>query len=285
MSDAHRLHTIIIAFTDLAIGAVRKQRRRHSRFTLLTAGSLTVEAALAVPLCLGVLFLLAGLLSAARVSEQMDHYLFMTSRHLAAYSEAHDGVHMADAYRYFYFNADEGGIPFDRIEGGKAGVLLTLPENGQGDGLICLKASYRIKVPGYFMPGRGIRITDQVYTRGWIGRCSSQANETENAVYVPVYVTENGVVYHKNRGCSHLDLDVRRVSWAMASQIRNQYGQRYYPCEKCGRGKRRGTLYVTGMGTAWHTDPHCSGLSRYLHTMDEQDAIASGLRPCTRCGR
>ena len=285
MLNAHRLHKKIIAIKEKAIGAVRKQRGGQKSFPLLIAGSLTVEAALALPLCLGVCFLLAGLLSAARVSEQMDHYLFMTSRHLAAYSEAENGVSIADAYRYFYFNASEGGVPFDRIEGGRAGVLLTLPENGREDGLICLKASYRIRVPGYLAPGRGIRVTDRVYTRGWVGRSSAQVNETDNAVYVPVYVTENGIVYHKNRSCTYLDLDVRKVSYGIASQIRNRYGERYHPCEKCGRGKRRGVFYVTGMGSAWHTDPHCSGLSRYLHTMDEQDAISAGLRPCGRCGR
>lgn len=285
MLDACRLHNLIMAIKDLAIGAVKKQRGKQKRSALLIAGSLTVEAALALPLCLGVLFLLAGLLSAARVSEQMDHYLFMTSRRLAAWSEAQDGVHMADAYRCFYFEADKSGVPFDRIDGGKAGVLLTLPENGQNDGLICLRASYRIRVPGYLAGSRGIRVTDQVCTRGWIGRKSAASNESENAEYVPVYVTENGIVYHKDRGCTYLDLDVRKVSYEAAARIRNRYGERYHACEKCARGKRTGTLYVTGMGNAWHTDPHCSGLSRYLHTMDEQDALASGLRPCSRCGR
>ncbi len=285
MLYVRRLHKLIIAIKDLAIGAVRKQRGKQKKSALLIAGSLTVEAALALPLCLGVLFLLAGLLSAARISEQMDHYLFMTSRRLAAYSEAQNGVNMADAYRFFYFDADKSGIPFDRIDGGKMGVLLTLPENGRGDGLICLKASYRIRVPGYLAGTRGIRVTDAVFTRGWIGRKSAENNESENAEYVPVFVTESGVVYHKDRGCTYLDLDVRKVSFAAAGRIRNRYGERYHACEKCARGKRRGSFYVTGMGNAWHADPQCSGLSRYIHTMDEQDALASGLRPCSRCGR
>lgn len=285
MLYALRLHKLVIAIKDLAIGAVKKQRRKQKASALLIAGSLTVEAALALPLCLGVLFLLAGLLSAARVSEQMDHYLFMTSRRLAAYSEAQDGVNMADAYRYFYFDAERSGVPFDRIDGGKTGVLLTLPENGRGDGLICLRASYRIRVPGYLAGSRGIRVTDQVYTRAWTGRKSAECNESENAEYVPVYVTESGVVYHKNRGCTYLNLDVRKVSRGAAGQIRNRYGEHYHACEKCARGKSRGSFYITSMGNAWHTDPHCSGLSRYIHTMDEQDALASGLRPCSRCGR
>ena len=285
MRDLHRLYKHFTSSVASAIGAVKKRQISGRMSPLYIAGSLTVEAAMAFPLCLGALLLLTGLLSAARTSEQIDHYLCMTARQLAAYSEAKDGVTALDAYRFFYADLGSSGIDFDSISGGKAGILLTLPQKGGDEGLICLKASCRIRVPGYIMGDRGIRITDQVITRGWIGAADTDTNEVTYAEYVPVFVAESGVVYHKNRGCTYLDLDIRTVSAANARLIRNQYGEKYHACAFCGGGGSSGKYYVTGMGNAWHTDPHCGGLTRHLHTMDEQEALDSGLRPCSRCGR
>ena len=280
----HRLHRLIAQLIKMAIGAVKKQQRKCPAPPFLFAGSLTVEAALALPLCLGALFLLSGLLFAARTSEQLDHYLCQTARQLAAYSEAADGVGTLDACRVFYAGLGGSGIDFDRISGGRAGIVLTMPEGNRDDGVICLKVSCRLRIPGYLTGDRGIKISDMVYTRGWIGKKDSGVNEVENTVYVPVFVAENGVVYHKDRGCTYLDLDVRSVSTANVRLIRNQYGETYHACAFCGGRNAGGKCYVTGMGSAWHTDPHCGGLTRHLHTMDEQEAIDSGLRPCSRCG-
>ncbi len=281
----HRLHELITDLKEMAIGAVKKSRQKHPAPPFLFTGSLTVEAALALPLCLGVLFLLSGLLFAARTTEQLDHYLCQTARRMAAYSEAGDGVSTVDAYRLFYTELGSSGIDFSGISGGKAGILLSLPEGNRKDGVICLKAACRIRVPGYLTGDKGIRITDKVYTRCWTGEKDGGSNATENAVYVPVFVTENAAVYHKNRSCTYLDLDVRTVSGANVRLIHNQYGESYHACAFCGGGSPGGKCYVTGMGSAWHTDPHCSGLTRHLHTMDEQEAIDSGLKPCSRCGR
>ena len=56
-------------------------------------------------------------------------------------------------------------------------------------------------------------------------------------------------------------------------------------CERCGHvSDKNKTVFITDMGTAWHTDRHCSGLKRTMDGMSQKEAEQSGLRPCSRCG-
>ena len=56
-------------------------------------------------------------------------------------------------------------------------------------------------------------------------------------------------------------------------------------CERCGQvSDKNQTVFITDMGTAWHTDRHCSGLKRTMDGMSQKEAEQSGLRPCSRCG-
>ena len=52
-----------------------------------------------------------------------------------------------------------------------------------------------------------------------------------------VYVTETGLVYHKDYHCSHLDPSIRMTHFGTGrgtSAMKN--GGKYYPCEHCVKG-------------------------------------------------
>ena len=56
-------------------------------------------------------------------------------------------------------------------------------------------------------------------------------------------------------------------------------------CERCGHvSDKNQTVFITDMGTAWHTDRHCSGFKRTMDGMSQKEAEQSGLRPSSRCG-
>lgn len=270
-----------------AIGGADTCEKRavpSASFYKLQKGSLTVEAALALPVCLGVLFLLMGLFQALAVYEQINGQLCTTARNLAAYGEAHDGYSAADVYRVFYLGINESGIDSSSIEGGYAGILLGFEEDKSDEGLLKLSAFYRIKIPGYFTGSRSLSISDTIYTRAWIGGQLSGHEKTESSEHIYVYVAENGVVYHSREDCTYLQLSVHQVSFANIEECRNHYGARYIPCERCGHASDSDVVYVTDKGNAWHTSRQCSGLKRNLHILDKDVAINQGLSPCSRCG-
>ena len=97
-----------------------------------------------------------------------------------------------------------------------------------------------------------------------------------------VYVTTYGEVYHRDPGCIYLNPQIRAVSAAEAENCRSGDGSKYYPCECCRPGEN-GIVYITKEGNRYHSDRNCSGLVRHLSTM-ESDAAKERYRPCPKCG-
>ena len=99
-----------------------------------------------------------------------------------------------------------------------------------------------------------------------------------------VYVTENGSVYHKSMGCSYLDLSTSQVSKSAVPGLRNQYGEKYTPCETCSKNaEEAGMVYITETGNRYHTLESCSGLKRTVR-MVKQSHVSGKMHVCSRCG-
>ena len=98
-----------------------------------------------------------------------------------------------------------------------------------------------------------------------------------------VYMTENGQVYHKKMSCSYLDLSITQVAGSSVSSRRNAYGEKYYPCESCSKGKKAaGRVYITEKGNRYHNLETCSGLKRAVRLVKESEI--KGIHACSRCG-
>lgn len=261
-------------------------RKKRAVSSTSFSGSLTVEAALVLPVFLSVILLLSGLFHALSVCSQVNHYLCMTGRKIAAYSQTSDTVTTKEVCTLFYAHLKESGIDASRIGGGYAGLVPQLEILDSGT---CIKVSvdYWIKFPGYMMPTKKLRDEEVVYVRPWTGATLSEYEALNGAGQSEmVYIAENGSVYHEDAMCSYLDLSVHACMLANVHQLRNQSGARYIPCERCGQaGNAQMTVYITDDGRAWHTDRMCSGLKRTVGKMHQDEAEHKGLKPCSRCGR
>lgn len=249
-------------------------------------GSLTVEASLALPLCLGTLLLLMSLIPAATVYESVDSQLCMAVRKAAAYSVAIDGVSRSEVVRLFYEGIADCGMDTSFIRGGKAGILLTLTEDGSNNGILRVEADYRLKIPGFPGKGKGLLFHDEVSSRVWTGIANGSGSSSgSDADGITVYVAENGVVYHKDSGCSYIHNSAVSVPFSAVSGMRNCSGGKYYPCEYCARqGCAAGNVYLTKDGSRWHTSAGCSRLYRAPASLTQEEAGKRGLRPCPKCG-
>lgn len=265
-----------------AIGETDISKRRAFS-SVSFSGSLTVEASLVLPIFLGAVFMLTGVFQVMTVYEEVNSYLCSTGRKLAAYSEVYDGIESADLYKLFYADLGNSGIESEYIVGGRAALIPVMTKESE---LIQIKLTYAVKVQGYFRQSGKVMVTDCVYVYPWLGASVGDGgNAAGNNKTELVYVAENGVVYHKDENCSYLALSIHSCRLQDISRLRNEYGAKYVQCERCGKyANGNDTVYITDSGRAWHTNRQCSGLKRDLHTMTQDEAGKSGLRPCSRCG-
>lgn len=86
-----------------------------------------------------------------------------------------------------------------------------------------------------------------------------------------VYVTESGTVYHTSPDCTHIDLSIKTASKGALDSMRNEYGGKYHACEKCEKEGFGSLVYVTGSGDAYHNSASCSGLKRTVKMVDQNE--------------
>ena len=97
-----------------------------------------------------------------------------------------------------------------------------------------------------------------------------------------VYVTETGLVYHRDYHCSYLDLSIHLVSMQEISSLRNKSGGKYYPCEHCAE-QSVGMVYITENGDRYHNSLSCSGLKRTIYAVPLSEVAGKGA--CSRCSK
>lgn len=100
--------------------------------------------------------------------------------------------------------------------------------------------------------------------------------------YEYVYMTTTGTVYHRNRNCSHIRLQIKRASADEIDELRNRNGARYKRCESCHPRTSDERLYITLDGDRYHNTLSCSGLRRNIRKVKLSEII--GVPPCSRCG-
>ncbi|HJB29062.1 MAG TPA: hypothetical protein IAA06_09770 [Candidatus Blautia faecavium] len=160
--------------------------------------------------------------------------------------------------------------------------------DGSGPDNITLPDFYTYEPIGGLVPLPDVRMFNTVKVHAWTGKEyaneEGQAGSEEKEKEPMVYVTENGSVYHKDIGCSYLDLSISHVSKNAAEGLRNHYGEKYSPCETCGKGQEQGGMvYITETGNRYHTLESCSGLKRTVR-MEKQSHVSGKMHACSRCG-
>ena len=118
----------------------------------------------------------------------------------------------------------------------------------------------------------------------WTGRSDEDAADydTGSTNDPLVYVTEYQSVYHTSSLCTHLHLSIRQVAAGSLGSLRNSSGGRYHACEKCvGSGSSGSTVYITDQGDKYHNSLDCSGLTRSVQLVALSKV--SDLHQCSRC--
>lgn len=149
---------------------------------------------------------------------------------------------------------------------------------------ITLPDVYSYTPIGGLIPLPKVWMHNTVKVHAWTGASQENGISDGKEPEEMVYVTETGSVYHKKAGCRYLNLSLDQVSGSSISSRRNQYGEKYAPCESCSRNQPpAGSVYITGTGNRYHNQATCSGLKRTVKLVKQSQV--SGCMPAVNVGK
>lgn len=271
-----------------------KNCRKQERASLCSpSGSMTVESALSLPLFFLAMAVLLCFLDVFRIQVIVTSSLCQSAKELGMYAYGGDKigayapVKMVDTAVSTAFAKRELKKRLNQehlsgIKGGAGGI--TLFSSTVKNNRITLQAQYQYRPALSLLPLSPIKITSVGYARAWTGYDGGEDSGyggSENSVMV--YITPNEGVYHVREDCSYLELSIAYLTKSGLASARNQYGEKYHPCEKCvGKGSSARGYYITDKGDRYHSLRTCSGLTRTV-VMVKKSQVGH-LKACSRCG-
>lgn len=245
---------------------------------------MTVEAAVVLPLCLLFLMNLGYAVEIIRLHNNLQFALWDAGSRIAMYGceQGEDSISVL-ATDFYIGNRLRDSVGEDYLNNSplvRGSKGLQLWETGLSDtgNELDIKLAYQVGPMSILAGFQPFRMTNRCYVRLWNGYDVTAASE----VITYVYVAENGVVFHRDRNCTHLQLSVRSIGRGELEDLRNRWGQRYSACEKCGKGELPDTLFVTDEGHCYHYREDCSGIKRTVISLTLEEA--ADYPPCSRCG-
>ncbi len=142
----------------------------------------------------------------------------------------------------------------------KAALYGTLSETGTGEGTYTKVYGFTSGVN--FSGLGKLWLTAQVKVRPWTGYDGDLGDSDLGEAGELVYVSDNRSVYHTRADCSYLDIYLTSLPLSQVGTQRNDDGKKYTACDKCCGGSVSGTVYISGQGEHYHATLSCSGLSR-----------------------
>lgn len=246
--------------------------------------SLTVEAALAFPVFFFAVMALCCLFLYMEAETAVGEAMLETARSVSVYG---DILKEPPVELILEEKLKDHPIAVNTIVGGISGISCGGSDICTDDGCMRLVCSYEFRspVPGLGLPG--IKGSSELVYRYFTGTAAEslleeKEQEAEKEEEETVYKTETGTVYHVSLTCPSLKLHILMTEAGEVGGKRNEYGAKYYPCEKCVSGAAPETIYITTDGDRYHYKLDCSGLKRTIIEIKKSEI--GSLRPCKRCG-
>lgn len=256
---------------------INRRKERASAFT--SKGSLTMEAAIVVPIFFFAMLCLAYLLEMMAIQTTMQNALYSVGKEAAriVYSGNYVTEHALERQIVEHIGSER--LESSLIRGGANGIDCKGTRCNRITGVMDLRVQYQVVIPVPMFGLTPITCEEELRVKGWIGYVPTMTDETGQ---VMVYVTDTGIVYHADATCTYLDMSVRSVSLEQVEELRNQSGGIYYACESCGQKERDENIcYITDYGTRYHTSLECKKIKRNIYAISIDEAY--GLGGCSKC--
>lgn len=273
--------------------AAAQKRMSSCSFGCLRA-SMTVEACFVLPFFLFAFLNIISILELYRLQGNMSAAMHDTAKQMAIYGYEYKemrGASTATAeslgLTYLYAaNQVKSKLGTDYldnspIKGGALSISWLKSSVMQEDDCIDLVAEYKIKPPAAVVGYHEYILYNRMRTRAWTGYDNIGSNDRSGTEEEIVYITLEGKVYHRTRGCTYLKQSLMAVDISLLATKRNQNGEKYYPCEECGAACGD-TVYISSYGNRTHSSLSCSKLKRTILAVPISQS--GGRAPCSKCG-
>ena len=257
------------------------------------AGSMTVEAAMIIPLFIFFFINLMSVMEMMRLHCNLELALWKNGKVMTvvghAFESAQDenewiqvgGTLLTDyaLYLEIVYELGEDYLDHSPLTYGKKGLNFLESSYMEND-CIDIKLTYQVS-PDFNVPGFPlVRLANRYYARAWTGYCVSEEEEEQAKEYV--YVTMYGQVFHVKLDCGYLNRTIEAVQVSGLGNMRNNAGEQYTICEYCGKFSSQDTVYITPTGGKYHFTVSCPSLKRTISILERTEA-EENYRPCSRC--
>lgn len=219
-------------------------KRTSSYLLSQKEGSVTVEAAIAIPV---FLFAILNLMS---IILMFGEY----STHLA-------DMHQRAKWLSVHAHVEEQGLDV-------------------GNDLIMQTKVIKLKPLIPIMDFSMARTIVNCRVRKWTGYDVTMVSQMEKEEEW-VYITPYGDSYHTSRGCRYLSLKIQAGKVEEMDGYRNKSGEIYRLCESCGENGSYGLCFYTDYGNRYHSSLYCSGLKRTVRTVKKSEV--GNRHRCSGC--
>lgn len=244
-----------------------------------SAGSITIEAALSIPVFLFAVLCLVYILEihAIQTTIQMAAHTAAkeVAQQMAVLPEIETGLFHSNLIRA----AEADRLNRSIVVNGSRGIHCWKTQvNSLNQLEVCVEYKIRLPFPDFL--NLAVDCQETFLVKCWTGyQKGTDENGADNSEIV--YVTEYGSVYHKDLDCAYLNPAIQFISESMLGQARNRDGSRYAACEECTTGGSAGGCYITDYGEKYHHSLNCNGLKRTIYRVPMDDVCEKG--GCSKC--
>lgn len=242
-------------------------------------GSITIEAALVIPLFFLAVVSLYYMMEVMAVRTSIRNGMQYAGKKAAEQAYTNKILMPGNLERDIVEAVGTERLERSIVKGGSGGIHCEQSRMSARTGILDLHVSYQVFLPIPAFHSAAVPMEESCRMKGWSGYERTGFHETDEDT---VYITENGMVYHRDYHCTYLDLSIRVVSGKEVEELRNKSDGKYYPCEHCGGKGPVGEVYITDYGDRYHSSVNCSGLKRTIYAVPLSEAVGKGA--CSKCG-
>ena len=251
-------------------------------------GSMTVEAALVLPIFLFFFLHLSGVTEMLRLHGKVAASLWNTGNQIALYGntvfEEAEGLPDWSLSYLFVKGQMTTYLGNEYLEDspliyGANGLNYLRSDYMDADKCVDIVVTYRVAPPASIFPFMYHRMGSRYYARCWTGYDVSG----ENGTCRYVYISSQGELWHDTPDCSYIFHKVESISADKIIHVKNDDGKKYKLCEFCKDEPRKEQVYFTGMGERYHLIRNCSAIYKDVRAVEWYAGFP--YRPCSRCVR
>ncbi|GLB32104.1 hypothetical protein LAD12857_40270 [Lacrimispora amygdalina] len=264
------------------------------------SASLTIEAALALPLFLFAVIILMMPMKLLNDGRKVQTALEITGEELSQYVsvlkelEKREDLSAAGVNElpdgFLNGMTEQGILLYARMKMSRHDVFEYLDSVSfshssilKDNETIDLIMDYRIRLPFAVLGLKSIKMTARCCRRAWIGNTLLYNEESDHSQEL-VYVGRDSTRYHKKRTCHYLYNHIKAVNKKDLESMRNINGGKYKPCSRCtGLTEEGSVVYIMPSGEKYHSNKDCTAITAYVRLVPLSEVVHLGA--CSYCSQ